>query len=126
MDIWHPGSRYPGLYDHRCIYLAENAVSLFGFLSFALFPIPLIFIRYGPALRKRSHFARESDRIIAGMRQQAEHKDETDAELAADVEAGEIGEGKATTLGVTNEKSESATLRGSGDDRDTKKATDGL
>ncbi|KAL5520625.1 hypothetical protein ACEPAF_2626 [Sanghuangporus sanghuang] len=43
-------------------------ISLFGFLSLGLLPIPLIFIRYGPALRERSHFAREARRIMAEMR----------------------------------------------------------
>lgn len=65
-------------------------VSLFGFLSFALFPIPVYFIRYGRMLRESSRFARESDALIAGMRAQAARATETDADLAADVEAGDI------------------------------------
>ena len=34
------------------------ACSLLGFLCLALSPIPFAFIRYGPALRQRSHFCR--------------------------------------------------------------------
>lgn len=42
-------------------------VSLFGFLSFGLIPIPIIFIRYGPALRAKSKFAREAATVLARM-----------------------------------------------------------
>ena len=47
-------------------------MSIFGFLSLGLIPIPIIFIRYGLQLRTRSHFASEADSIIAGMQKLAE------------------------------------------------------
>ncbi|KAI0306294.1 MFS general substrate transporter [Multifurca ochricompacta] len=42
-------------------------LSLFGFLSFGMLPIPLIFIRYGDELRARSRYAREADVLIARL-----------------------------------------------------------
>jgi len=42
-------------------------VSLFGFLSLGLLPIPLLFIRYGAQLREKSRHAREAREIIARM-----------------------------------------------------------
>lgn len=46
-------------------------VSLFGFLSLGLIPIPLIFIRYGASLRERSYFVRQAQAMGAGMRGKA-------------------------------------------------------
>ncbi|TDL20718.1 MFS general substrate transporter [Rickenella mellea] len=43
-------------------------VSLFGFLSLGLIPIPIIFVRYGAVLRKRSRFAQEAEGIVRKMR----------------------------------------------------------
>ncbi|KAI0247926.1 MFS general substrate transporter [Lactifluus subvellereus] len=43
-------------------------LSLFGFLSLGLIPIPLIFIRYGEQLRARSLYAQEADAVIARLR----------------------------------------------------------
>ncbi|KLO12037.1 MFS general substrate transporter [Schizopora paradoxa] len=42
-------------------------VSLFGFLSFGLLPIPIIFLRYGKRLRSRSYYAKEAARVISEM-----------------------------------------------------------
>ncbi|KAK7691497.1 hypothetical protein QCA50_004896 [Cerrena zonata] len=42
-------------------------VSIFGFLSICLWPIPLIYIKYGAQLRERSHFAKEAAALAAGM-----------------------------------------------------------
>jgi hypothetical protein len=44
-------------------------VSIFGFLSLGLIPIPLIFIRYGKQLRARSRYAKEAQDIIMRMRE---------------------------------------------------------
>ena len=55
------------------------SVSLFGFLSLGLLPIPLLYIRYGPVLREKSHFAREARRVAAQMRAH-------EAELAGSME----------------------------------------
>ncbi len=45
-------------------------MSVFAFLSLGLLPIPLIFVRYGPRLREKSHFAREAREVIAATRNQ--------------------------------------------------------
>ena len=42
-------------------------VSIFAFLSLGLFPIPLIFIRYGKQLRAGSRFAQEAQAVIMRM-----------------------------------------------------------
>lgn len=42
-------------------------VSTFAFLSLGLFPIPLIFIRYGKQLRARSRYAQEAREVIMRM-----------------------------------------------------------
>ncbi|KAH8111848.1 MFS general substrate transporter [Phellopilus nigrolimitatus] len=42
-------------------------VSLFAFLSLGLIPIPLILLRYGAAIRGRSHYAQEAAGIVARM-----------------------------------------------------------
>jgi len=42
-------------------------VSIFAFLSLGLFPIPLIFIRYGKQLRARSRYAQEAHEVIMRM-----------------------------------------------------------
>ena len=42
-------------------------MSLFGFLSLGLTPIPLLFIRYGKQLRARSRYAQEAQDIIMRM-----------------------------------------------------------
>ncbi|THH03145.1 hypothetical protein EW145_g6492 [Phellinidium pouzarii] len=47
-------------------------VSIFGFLSLGLIPIPLVFIRYGPALRAKSFYAREAARVMEGMQHKPE------------------------------------------------------
>lgn len=44
-------------------------LSLFGFLSLGLIPIPLFFIRYGEKLRARSKFAQEARKILEQMRE---------------------------------------------------------
>ena len=43
-------------------------MSIFGFLSLFLIPIPLIFVRYGSVLRQKSYFAREAEDVIAATR----------------------------------------------------------
>jgi len=48
----------------------EWGVSVFAFLSLGLLPIPLIFVRYGPRLREKSHFAKEAREVIAATRNQ--------------------------------------------------------
>ncbi|CAL1716072.1 unnamed protein product [Somion occarium] len=45
-------------------------LSLFGFLSIGLLPVPLIYIRYGAALRERSYFARQAREVAACMHEQ--------------------------------------------------------
>ncbi|KLO12695.1 hypothetical protein SCHPADRAFT_402325 [Schizopora paradoxa] len=44
-------------------------VSIFGFLSLGLFPVPLLFVRYGHFLRDKSFYAQEARSIIVAMRQ---------------------------------------------------------
>ena len=48
-------------------FILDFTVSLFGFLSFGLVPIPLIFLRYGKRLRSRSYYAKEAARIVSEM-----------------------------------------------------------
>lgn len=43
-------------------------VSLFGFLSLGLLPIPLIFLRHGATMRGKSRFALEANAIVAATR----------------------------------------------------------
>ena len=47
--------------------LVAPPVSIFAFLSLGLFPIPLIFIRYGKQLRARSRYAQEAHKVIMRM-----------------------------------------------------------
>ena len=47
--------------------LVAPTVSIFGFLSLGLFPIPLIFIRYGKQLRARSRYVQEAHKVIMRM-----------------------------------------------------------
>jgi len=49
------------------LLLVAPAVSIFAFLSLGLFPIPLIFIRYGKQLRARSRYAQEAHKVIMRM-----------------------------------------------------------
>ncbi len=51
-------------------------ISLFGFLSLGLIPIPLIFIRYGASLRERSYFVQEVQAIVSRMRVKPTGEDE--------------------------------------------------
>ncbi|KAA1478520.1 MFS general substrate transporter [Dentipellis sp. KUC8613] len=51
-------------------------VSLFGFLSLILIPVPLIFLRYGEKLRERSHFAHEAMMILQQTQAKAESSSE--------------------------------------------------
>ncbi|KAI0082068.1 MFS general substrate transporter [Panus rudis PR-1116 ss-1] len=87
-------------------------VSLFGFLSLALIPVPLVFIRYGAALRARSHFARAAKEVASRMRQSSiaddmeEPQDESERVVCDDmvksrtsVEKGELG-GRAQAVEV--------------------------
>ena len=86
-------------------------VSLFGFLSLALLPITLVFIRYGSLLRQRSRYAREADEIIQRMRgAQGNVKAETKIETKRDVENGgiegsQLEEDLETVLGIGTDKS---------------------
>ncbi|KAI0788184.1 MFS general substrate transporter [Fomes fomentarius] len=50
---------------------SEWGVSVFAFISLALIPIPLAFLRWGPVLRARSPMAKEANAIVAKMRAQA-------------------------------------------------------
>ncbi|TBU25470.1 MFS general substrate transporter [Dichomitus squalens] len=45
----------------------EWGISIFGFISLALIPIPFIFVRYGPELRDRSRYAREARQLAARL-----------------------------------------------------------
>ncbi|OBZ66361.1 hypothetical protein A0H81_13585 [Grifola frondosa] len=49
----------------------EWGVSVFGFISLCLIPIPILFLRYGASLRARSALAQEANAIVAKMRAQA-------------------------------------------------------
>ncbi|EJC98676.1 MFS general substrate transporter [Fomitiporia mediterranea MF3/22] len=46
-------------------------VSLFGFLSLGLIPIPLILLRYGASIRTQSYYAQEAATVIARMREES-------------------------------------------------------
>ncbi|KLO13139.1 MFS general substrate transporter [Schizopora paradoxa] len=52
--------------SHKIISsLGSNwGISLFGFLTFGLLPIPLIFLRYGQNMRAKSRFAQEASSIV--------------------------------------------------------------
>ena len=45
-----------------------SSVSLFGFLSLGLLPVPIIFIRYGAQLRENSKFGKEARAIMQAIR----------------------------------------------------------
>ncbi|TFY57840.1 hypothetical protein EVG20_g8380, partial [Dentipellis fragilis] len=55
-------------------------VSLFGFLSLVLIPVPLIFLRYGEQLRERSSFAHEAMLILQQTQTQAKVESSYEAE----------------------------------------------
>ncbi|KAI0314721.1 MFS general substrate transporter [Amylostereum chailletii] len=59
-------------------------MSLFGFLSLGLIPIPLIFIRYGEQLRVSSKLAREAQEIVDRLQRR-----ETDTDTVTNV--GDVG-----------------------------------
>lgn len=77
-------------------------VSVFGFISLGLIPIPLIFIRYGPSFRARSHFASEARRVAAQMHaQQEEIVGEAEGEQKkGDIESGQVQVLAAETVNV--------------------------
>ncbi|KAI0263386.1 MFS general substrate transporter [Gloeopeniophorella convolvens] len=56
-------------------------LSLFGFLSLGLIPIPLIFIRYGGKLRARSRYAREAEAVVARLNARRD-EEKTDVEVS--------------------------------------------
>lgn len=80
--------------SHRIVLTLGSkwGVSLFGFLTLGLVPIPMIFLRYGQSMRAKSHFAREANAIVANM-----HTDEP-----VDLRQAEIDE-KAASLTTSNE-----------------------
>ncbi len=43
-------------------------MSLFGFFSLGLLPIPIIFLHFGESMRAKSHFAQEASAIVADMK----------------------------------------------------------
>jgi len=53
--------------QNYCGLIVPLIVSIFAFLSLGLFPIPLIFIRYGKQLRARSRYAQEAHEVIMRM-----------------------------------------------------------
>ena len=53
--------------QHYCGLIVPLLVSIFAFLSIGLFPIPMIFIRYGKQLRARSRYAQEAHEVIMRM-----------------------------------------------------------
>ncbi|THH19253.1 hypothetical protein EW146_g1874 [Bondarzewia mesenterica] len=59
-------------------------VSLFGFLSLGLIPIPLFFIRYGETLRARSKFAREAREVLELMKERKEGLAEEKTQVAVE------------------------------------------
>ncbi|TCD71981.1 hypothetical protein EIP91_000113 [Steccherinum ochraceum] len=61
-------------------------MSMFGFISLGLIPIPLVFIRYGPKFRARSHYATEARRA-EGVTLDVE---ESEGEKKDDVEAQQV------------------------------------
>ncbi|KAI0050890.1 MFS general substrate transporter [Auriscalpium vulgare] len=64
-------------------------LSLFGFLSLGLIPIPLIFIRYGEQLRERSHFAKEGRAILAGLQAAKDEPMDEKTQFEAERKSGE-------------------------------------
>ncbi|KAH8115235.1 major facilitator superfamily domain-containing protein, partial [Phellopilus nigrolimitatus] len=73
-------------------------VSLFGFLSLGLLPIPFIFLRYGEVLRKKSHYAIEANTIVARMRAAAAAARQAQAEvIQADNSANQKSQERTST-----------------------------
>lgn len=61
-------------------------ISLFGFLSLGLIPIPLIFIRYGASLRERSYFVQEVQAIVSHMREVGPTGEDGDPEKTGEIQ----------------------------------------
>lgn len=55
------------------------AASVPAFLSLACVPFPIVFYKYGPAIRARCKFAAEAAKVLAEMRQQHRVIDESEA-----------------------------------------------
>lgn len=62
------GSVFP-LFSHIIIEKCGTkwGISIFGFAALALFPIPLIYLRDGPALRKKSPYIQEALQLLRKM-----------------------------------------------------------
>lgn len=73
-------------------------MSVFGFISLFLIPIPIAFLRWGPTLRARSAMAKEAGAIVAKMRAQA---------AAAAKKAQEAAAAAAATAAAEKEKEKS-------------------
>ncbi|KAL4903411.1 hypothetical protein BDW74DRAFT_179828 [Aspergillus multicolor] len=58
------------------------ASSIPAFLALACVPLPLLFIKYGPAIRKRCQYAAESDAFVRRMEQRAARKNDSVASAA--------------------------------------------
>ncbi|KAM5544656.1 hypothetical protein V8D89_001554 [Ganoderma adspersum] len=85
----------------------EWGVSVFGFISLFLIPIPIAFLRWGPTLRARSVMAKEAGAIVAKMRAQAAAAAKKAQEAAAAAAAAGTGAEKEKTY---SEDSETGTL----------------
>lgn len=57
------------MYDNLGIHWASSVP---GFLALACVPLPFLFYRYGPAIRKRCKFAAEADKFVQSMRDDGE------------------------------------------------------
>ncbi|KAI1783606.1 MFS general substrate transporter [Ganoderma leucocontextum] len=71
-------------------------VSVFGFISLLLIPIPIAFLRWGPTLRARSAMAKEAGAIVAKMRAQAAAAAKKAQEAAAATAAAAAAEKEKT------------------------------
>ena len=54
-------------YMSPLLVLVAPTVSILAFLSLGLFPIPLLFIRYGKQLRAHSRYGQEAHKVIMGI-----------------------------------------------------------
>ncbi|EGN99152.1 hypothetical protein SERLA73DRAFT_152838 [Serpula lacrymans var. lacrymans S7.3] len=87
-------------------YLLDNlgtkwGVSIFGFLSLGLLPIPLIFIRYGASLRQHSRFAQEALSIVADMQHMRQKQHEggtTTSTISEEHNQAPLNQGITSTL----------------------------
>ncbi|EGO24721.1 hypothetical protein SERLADRAFT_438336 [Serpula lacrymans var. lacrymans S7.9] len=99
------GTKWGGMHSCFVSWISElkkgGAVSIFGFLSLGLLPIPLIFIRYGASLRQHSRFAQEALSIVADMQHMRQKQHEggtTTSTISEEHNQAPLNQGITSTL----------------------------